>query len=257
MRFNSLALSLLSLVPLQARAEPSSSNEEMIIHGESVVAKKRGDLERKLRRLGYDKFVRKDGRTLVRHRTAFKPTVVIDDDGWMMVKRSPIRIDPPGKRDNKLRYLWCLPPFTITPLCIKLGGQTVSRRRLQAHKERVVQGTQGYAREWRTAVINLAMDSRLGRDIPNMLDAIWSEGHTGEEGGMVLDDYAERRQALMQFWAGRSCVKEGAQARELVHDFIAYEVQQSPHPATAEELREANAAQRCPDATPLPLPGDP
>ena len=81
----------------------------MIIHGESVVAKKRGDLERKLRRLGYDKFVRKDGRTLVRHRTAFKPTVVIDDDGWMMVKRSPIRIDPPGKRDNKLRYLWCLP----------------------------------------------------------------------------------------------------------------------------------------------------
>ena len=102
-----------------------------------------------------------------------------------------------------------------------------------------MQGTQGYAREWRTAVINLAMDSRLGRDIPNMLDAIWSEGHTGEEGGMVLDDYAERRQALMQFWAGRSCVKEGAQARELVHDFIVYEVQQSlPHPATAEELRE-------------------
>ena len=106
-----------------------------------------------------------------------------------------------------------LTPFTITPLCIKLGGQTVSRRRLQAHKERVVQGTQGYAREWRTAVINLAMDNRLGRDIPNMLDAIWSEGHTGEEGGMVLDDYAERRQALMQFWAGRSCVK-GARRHE-------------------------------------------
>ena len=161
MRFNSLALSLLLLVPLPARAEPSTSNEEMIIHGESVVAKKRGDLERKLRRLGYDKFVRKDGRTLVRHRTAFKPTVVIDDDGWMMVKRSPIRIDPPGKRDNKLRYLWCLPPFTITPLCIKVGGQTVSRRRLQAHKERVVQGTQGYAREWRTAVINLASSDLL------------------------------------------------------------------------------------------------
>ena len=257
MRSSSLGLSLLLLVSLEAPAEPPASNEEMIIHGESVVAKKRGELERKLRRLGYDKFVRKDGRTLVRHRTAYKPTVVIDDDGWMMVKRSPIRIDPPGKRDNKLRYLWCLPPFTITPLCIKLGGQTISKRRLQSHKERVVQGTQGYTREWRTAVINLAMDSRLGRDIPNMLDAIWSKGHTGEGDGMVLEDYTDRRNALMKFWAGRSCVKEGEQARELVHDFIVYEVQQSNHPATAEEIRLANAAQRCPDATPLPLPDDP
>lgn len=237
--------------------ESSVSAEEMIIHGESVVAKKRGEFERKLRRLGYDKFIRKDGRTLVRHRTSYKPTVVIDDDGWMTVRRSPIRIDPPGKRDNKLRYLWCLPPFTITPLCIKLGGQTISRRRLQSHKERVVQGTRGYVSEWRTAVINLAMDSRLGRDIPNMLDSIWSEGHMGEKDSMTLESHAERRAALMQFWAGRSCVKEGAQARELVRDFIVYEVQASAHPATAEEIREANAAQRCPEAAALPLPGDP
>ena len=190
-------------------------------------------------------------------RSSYKPTVVIDDDGWMMVKRSPIRIDPPGKRDNKLRYLWCLPPFTITPLCIKVGGQTISKRRLQSHKERVVRGTAGYAREWRTAVIELAMDSRLGRDIPNMLDSIWTKGHTGEAEGMVLDSYADRRDALMQFWSGRSCVAEGEQARKLVHDFIVYEVQQSDHPATAEEIRQANAAQRCPNTTLLPLPNDP
>jgi hypothetical protein len=256
MRFSFLALSLL-LVPQQAPADSSASSEDMIIHGESVVAKKRGDLERKLRRLGYDKFVRKDGRTLVRHRTAYKPTVVIDDDGWMTVKRSPIRIDPPGKRDNKLRYLWCLPPFTITPLCIKVGGQTVSRRRLQSHKTRVIQATQGYASEWRTAVISLAMDSRLGRDIPNMLDSIWVNGHTGEQDSLMLASHAERRAALLQFWAGRSCIKEGAQARELVHDFITYEVQPSAHPASAAEIRAANQAQRCSDAIPLPIPPDP
>lgn len=258
MRSNSLVLSLLLLLSLEAPAsETPTSSEEMIIHGESVVAKKRGELERKLRRLGYDKFIRKEGRTFVRHRTSYKPTVVIDDDGWMTVKRSPIRIDPPGKRDNKLRYLWCLPPFTITPLCIKLGGQTISRRRLQSHKERVVQGTRGYASEWRTAVINLAMDSRLGRDIPNMLDSIWTQGHTGEGDALVLDSHADRRAALMQFWAGRSCVKEGAQARELVHDFIVYEVQPSAHAASAQEIHQANSAQRCPDATLLPLPSDP
>ncbi len=256
MRFSFLALSLTLLAPPGARADDAPADEQMIIHGESVVAKKRGELERKLRRLGYDKFVRKEGRTLVRHRVAFKPTVVIDDDGWMTVKRSPVRIDPPGKRDNKLRYLWCLPPFTITPLCIKVGGQTVSRRRLQAHKERVVNGTSGYAAEWRAAVVSLAMDSRLGRDIPNMLDAIWMHGHMGETGAPVLETYPERRAALLQFWAGRSCVKEGAQARELVADFIAYEVQPSDHPADRDEIRAANAAQRCEDAVPLVEPDD-
>ena len=129
-----------------------------------------GDLERKLDG-NYDKFVRKDGQPWfgTGPRSA---TVIIDDDGWMMVKRSPIRIDPPGKRDNKLRYLWCLPPFTITPLCIKVGEDRIKTQAPGA-QGRVVQGTQGYARMANSRSIN--MDTRRSRH-PNMLDAIWSEG---------------------------------------------------------------------------------
>jgi hypothetical protein len=179
---------------------------------------------------------------------------VIDDDAWMRIKRTHIRINPPGSRDNNLRYLWCLPPFTITPACIQAGGQVISPRRLAHFKEDVVRSTRYEMKQWQNAVISYAMDKRIGEEIPDMLDQIWERGLPEGEGGPVIADPAGRRAAILQFWASRSCVSEGEQARVVVADFVEQVIQLSENPASTDEIANANQKQRCTDTTPLELP---
>ena len=237
-------------------AADEAVNEEMVIHGQMVVAKKRAALEKKLKRMGYKRFIRKKGRTVIRPSRAYKPTILLDDDGWIVIKRSPIRFEPPGRAaesTSKLRYLWCLPPLTIA--CVRIGGQMVHRRRLMTYKGRVAGQTHSYVKEWQDAIISQAMNVRLTTDIPEMLDSIWQEGLTDPD-AHPLESAKARRNAIMEFWHTRTCVKEGAQARQLAWDFIVYEIQASNDPASRAEVEAANAKLHCTDATPIPLPDD-
>ena len=264
MRFSFQVSSLLLLgllgSSIQAATEDTArpaANEEIIVHGQTVIAAKKKALENKLRRMGYRKFIRKKGRTIVRHELSYRPTMVLDDDGWVHLKRNPIRFEPPGKaadRTSKLKYLWCLPPFT--PMCVKIGGQIVSRRRLQGYKGRVASGSRSYVRDWQSAIVSHAMDQRINTDIPNMLDLIWTRGKTHEEDDLFLESIKQRREAILSFWATRTCIKEGDQARSVARDFIIHEVQVSEYPASADEISTANSAQRCLDAPDLPSPTD-
>jgi hypothetical protein len=233
-----------------------ASHEEMIVIGKMRVAKTRAMVEIKLKRMGYHSVNQKNGRTIIRHRAAHKPTIIVDDDGWVRLKRSPIKIDPPGKKDSKLRYLWCLPPFTITPACIKAGGQLIHRRRHLNHKDRVLSQIKPYLREWTDAVIDHAMDARLTEGIPDMLDAIWAHGTPEQTDTPPLPTPSARREAILHFWASRSCTKEGEQARVLASDFFNETIQNSPNPANFSEIAATNTAQRCPDAKRLPNPYD-
>ena len=108
---------------------------EIIVFGEMEIQRKRAKVIENLRHLGYREVKEKDGRSVLRPAAPYKPTVIVDDDAWIHTKRSPVRVDPPGKKDNKLRYLWCLPPFTITAACIQVGGQVISERKLAHFKE--------------------------------------------------------------------------------------------------------------------------
>jgi len=272
MRFSSQVSSLLLFWGLAFSAEaadpekvpaPNSvdvpeepAQEEMIVIGQMRVATTRERVVTKLKRMGYHPVKRDNGRTIIRHRAAYKPTVILDDDGWIMLKRSPIKIDPPGKKRNKLRYLWCLPPFTLTPACIRPGGQLIHPNKPSSEKGRIVARIKPYLREWQDAVGTHAMGSRLSEGIPDLLDAIWERGSQEEEDGPFLKSPAARRAAIFSFWAGRSCVDEGQKARNLAADFILNTIQYSTSPATHKEIAAANAAQRCPDVPLLPTPPD-
>jgi hypothetical protein len=170
----------------------------------------------------------------------------------MQVKRSPIRIDPPGS--TNWRYLWCLPPFTITAACIQVGGQVIGKRKLAHHKEDIVRATRYEMKEWQQAVVAHAMDKRLNTELPDLLDAIWHTGHPSEDEGVFLETPAQRREAILNFWSNRSCVPEGASVREVVATYIEREIQTSQSPATTEEVQQANESQRCDKAKLIPLP---
>jgi|TARA_B110000495_G_scaffold201212_1_gene218140 hypothetical protein len=231
---------------------PPTPSETITIYGEARIARQRGEMIRTLKHLGYRETKRKNGRTTLRPRIPYRPTVVLDDDAWMQIKRSPIRIDPPGS--TNWRYLWCLPPFTITAACIQVGGQVIGKRKLAHHKEDIVRATRYEMKEWQQAVVAHAMDQRLNTELPDLLDSIWHTGHSSDTDGAFLETPAQRREAIFNFWANRSCVPEGTSVRELVATYIEREIQTSQFPAPSEELQNANDAQRCDKAQPLHVP---
>ena len=73
-------------------------------------------------------------------------TILIDDgedvhvevSGRTLLVEAHLPGEPPGQQSesNKLRYLWCLPPFT--PMCLRMGGQIVSMAKLDPQKARVL-----------------------------------------------------------------------------------------------------------------------
>jgi hypothetical protein len=257
MRFSFPVASLTLLLAASAGAaaeEGDPSNEEMVVFGDLDVARKRNDVLENLKAIGYRKRRTRNGRTLMVNDIPWRPNVVLDDDGYVFLRRAPVRIDPPGNKDNKLRYLWCLPPFTVTAACIRTGGQLVSPRKLGRYKEDVARATGYEVRQWRDAIVARAMEQRLDQEIPDLLADIWERGLPGETGDALLLDAAARRGAILQLWASRSCTAEGAQVRERVADFFLLEVQASGAPATSAEIRTANASNSCGDALPQPNP---
>ncbi|MFT5679996.1 MAG: hypothetical protein ACI8RZ_000901 [Myxococcota bacterium] len=219
------------------------ADEEIIVFGELEIARRRGELESDLRDLGYREAKTKNGRTTFRPEVAWHPSVIIDADGYVILRRSPIRIEPWVEGRTKFTWLSCIPPFT--PMCIRIGGWIVSNRKLTPKKGYVAEAIDPRVRQWRAAIVTSAMGKRLGEDIPDMLESVWTLGTMPGQEDTAPMSIVERRAALLSFWSGRACTPEGAQARELVEDFLSYVVQDSPHPVTAEEQARASAESYC------------
>ena len=226
-------------------SDASTPSEEMVVFGDLEVARRRQMVINNLTALGYREHRRKDGRSIFRPSTPWKPSVLMDDDAYIVLRRTPVRIDPPGDKDNKLRYLWCLPPFTITAACIQVGGQLISKRKLGHAKSEVARATDYELRMWREAVIAKAMAKRVNTEVPDLLSNIWEHGRADGPDAPVLNGVAERRAAILALWSSRSCTPEGARVRAVIADFFQYEIQRSETPATPSEIAKSNAANRC------------
>jgi len=262
------ALALLSTAPGAARAEEDVAEDsdapeddeagvvegkELVVYGELEVAKRRRALDQRLRAYGYKSGVKKDDRTIYRPEVAWKPTVVVHDEGFVIMRRSRVRFEPWIKGRTKAVWLSCIPPFGL--MCIKLGGRLVSPARLHSQKERTLDVMDAPLDSWQEAIVANATEDRLHRQIPDELDALWTDGVLlGGARGDPLSAPEARRQAILAFWSGRSCTPEGAEARSVAALFLEYEVQTSPFPATPAEVAEAQAAQRCDDTLVLPFP---
>ena len=219
------------------------SNEEIIVYGQAEIARRRAALDKRLRADGYKVKRSGDGKTVYRPETPWYPSVIVNEDGFVMIKRSPVRFEPPGKGDSKLRYLWCLPPFTV--MCIRPAGRLISEAKLEPLKQHVAEAIDPQVDAWVEALASKATHDRLTQEIPAQLDATWSEGAPLEGRGPPLPTPEERRAAILQFWADRADTPEGRAAREVIGTFIAYEIQGSPFPATPEEISAAEAACAC------------
>jgi len=228
--------------PASEAAPPADEppGEEITVYGEAEVKRTRAALEALIVDQGYQEGKQRDGKTIFRPEIPWKPTVVVYDEGFMELKRSPVRWMHPGKQDRPLNNLWCLPPFT--PMCVRIGGQVVAESKLTPQKSKVLDEVHEQSEAWRQAIVDQATWTRVNEEVPTLVQATWDQGQPLEGDGPPLEDQAARRRALLDFWASRSDTREGDMVAQVVADFVVEEVQSSRWPVTAEELADANRA---------------
>ena len=150
--------------------------DEMIVFGDLQEQKRRQELTQTLLDLGYKPGKRREnGRTVYRPEVAWHPTVIVDDDGYAVMKRTPVRFEPwIDLKSEPLEWVSCVPPFTI--MCLRVGGWIVSNRKLNHKKEFVAEGMDPYIDAWREVLVANAMGRRLNEEIPDMLEGMPSIG---------------------------------------------------------------------------------
>lgn len=229
--------------PEAPAAEDDETIAEIVVFGELEIARRRRALNNRLRAQGYkEKKKKKDGTAVWRPETAWKPSVEVHEEGFVVMKRSPVRFESYVKGTSPARWIACTPPFIV--MCVRIGGQVVSKARLDAQKSRVATSMDAELDAWTAAVTATSMKERIEVQLPAALDETWRTGAPFEGSG-PLPTPADRRQAFLDFWGSRACTNEGALVRRAVSDFLAYEVQESAHPVTEAERSAANAAATC------------
>ena len=229
----------------QSLAEESASteeeteveaDEEIVVYGKSEVAQRRNQLDQKIREDGYKQGIRRGNKVLYRPEIVWKPTVVVYDSGLVDLRRTPPRFEPwiQGRKDNRWRYLSCLPPFTV--MCIK-SGWLISKRKLQHSKTQVVDSNIESIRHWQEAIVNVATQQRLEEHIPEFLEEIWT--------GPSELTLQQRKEEILSFWQTRTCSSEGERAANTIADFIENEVQYSSHPVTIQEKQSIEFNHPC------------
>jgi hypothetical protein len=226
-----------------AAAEPDEPDETIYVEDQAVL-RARAEVGLSLRELGYERKTVRHGREIYVNEDPWKPQVLVDDDGWMLVRRAPPSFgkpDLPGIWSGPLGYLVCLAAPTS---CIHIGGWIVTKRRLQWQEYAVVEQSRDSMERYQEAVIARNLRLRTGEELPALLEALWERGEH-PAGGPPLPTPAARRAALLDLWATRTCNEWGDEVREVVRLYLQYEVQASTTPFTAEEIAAANARRSC------------
>lgn len=191
-----------------------------------------------LRELGYGRPVtRGNGDVYFEAVDVQHPWVALHPDGQFDVQRSgyvPLK--------NAIRADEILGQGVVT-----VDAPIISERKLAQQRARVMDEMIGDVRSWREALCAEGFEERLLLEIPQTLDRVWRDG-LPITGDAPLPTPSDRRAALLDWWATRTCTTEGEQVRTLIVRYLDHEVQPSAWPVTTGELVAANSRRACPGA---------
>ena len=235
----------LAFLFLLAQEPPPPTAGETIIVEDARVARTRQDLENAILDLGYSIKREDDGRTLYRPDVPWHPTIIVDDDGFVLLRRSPVKLSTPDNLSPGMRAAtWALCPI-MWNLCVHTGGQVVSKAKLDGKKGAADAETNMQRIAWGDALHDRGQAHRMA-ELPEALDLLWSEGIPIDgPGAPRLPTPIERKTALVEFWATRTDTAEGAEVQALVRDFLLYEVSESPWPVTDADRELARGQCHC------------
>ncbi len=221
---------------LAQEPDEDEAPEEVIVYGELLVEQARQAVVEELQELGYDAEVLDRGDHVVyRHAAPWQGEVVLYDDGWMRVKRQPLRVEgrevPWAREGTAVAWAGCL----VYPwACLRINGAMIGERKWRGVENRTVDRIQPRVETWGDRVADLAVE-RKSNALPDLLQVLWDEGRPLEP-GPVLGTHEARRRAILDYWASRTETVWGDHVRATVESFCRGVVQRSEFPFTVEEL---------------------
>lgn len=219
---------------------------EVIVSDQAVQQAKKA-VEQDLEAMGYERKRRRGSFTIYDHPTNWKPRVLVHDDGFIVIRRQPPKIqrpDIPGAWWDKHSAANWLPCLTVPTLCVRVGGMVIAPRKLAHQKEAVVEATEDDMRAFVDALTMEALYNRIYEDLPTELDSLWLDGRDPND-GRTLSSFEERRAAILALWTSRTDNEYGDAVREAIELYMVYVVQVSDHPFTDEEIARVNATRTC------------
>jgi tetratricopeptide (TPR) repeat protein len=244
-----LAAALAPPVPERGAEEPEPAAQEIVVWGEKDSDQRLEELEARLAALGYGRpSVRRDGTVFYPSGDVHHPWLELHPDGLVDIQRAgrfPVEDVHPG--------LLAMPgPDGEEALGAGITGRWTRRneRQLGAERWALLENVRPELTSWREALCHEGFETRLVDQIPASLDALWHEG-VALDGGPNLADPPARREAILDYWATRTCTPEGDQVRTVIARYLVNEVQASAWPVTPEELAAANARRACPGSLAL------
>lgn len=116
-----------------------------------------------------------------------------------------------------------------------------SKRKIDGVRSRLLVEVEPSLRQYRKVLAETALQQTLAV-LPDRLDALWTAGQPLRAGPMLATP-AERRSAVLTYWAERPQTREGRLTAAVVEDWIVEVMQAGPDAASPAEL-DAAAAQR-------------
>lgn len=218
-------------------------SEEIIVYSREQMDKAREEVISELKQLGYEKRIEKGDAVVMRHASPWRGDVWLHDDGWMRIKRQPVRLEAPSTGISRANSAGAWAACVLLPFrCVRTGGQTVSKRKFEAVETRTAGAVNPEVSTWSDRVADYRISGKL-ESLPAQLAALWSEGVPlqGDEAHATVDD---RKAALLRYWETRTDNPWGEAVREAVEAFIRGEVQYSEHPFTEAEILAFNRVSR-------------
>ena len=217
---------------------------EIIVHGDLEVERARRELIRSLRSEGYTDLEDRGDYLLLRHPEPWKGEIRIHDDGWVRMKRQPVRVVAPempwAEQGSPLAWAGCV----IYPwLCLRPGGALVGKRKFTGQKVRTLGSIEEDASVLADRVADRNTEQTVN-ELPERLETLWNEG-VPLQGEGHLATHAERRRAILEFWDSRTDTVWGDRVRLAVEAFLRAEVQSSEHALSEAEVAAFNAQRSC------------
>ncbi len=243
---------VLEAPPVEAPAAPepevrrnAEGIQEIVVYGDAMVDKARRQLVYDLQQRGFTDIEDKGDYVRLRNEQAWKGEIELYDDGWIRMKRQPVHIESPdlpfAEEGSALAWASCV---LYPPMCIKVGGQILSRRRWLGVQENTLDGVQDDTQVLGDSVADSAVEDRVN-ELPARLEALWTQGAPIQTGGAPLPTMGDRKAAILAYWDSRTDTVWGDRVRVAVEAFLRAEVQSSPWAFTAEEVATFNAGRSC------------
>ena len=229
--------------------------EEIVVHGDILVEQARKQLMHDLQEEGYTDVEDMGDYVRMRHEEAWKGEVRVYDDGWIHVKRQPVRVQsrdlPWAEEGSPLAWASCA---LYPPMCLRTGGAMVGRRKWMGVQGRTLAAIDEDAQVLGDRVADASLDDRINQ-LPERLYALWDEG-VPLSGEAALTTPEARKQAILDYWDSRTDTIWGDRVRVAVEAFVRAEVQTSATPFTEAEIALFNAGRHCTRELDLVSPWD-